>query len=224
MVLLLIFFSLIFVIYLSSLIVRELFQRNKVSSSNYRKFGIFLANSLTISRLFMVLCFFYLVLRPSTVYLFLILIPIFLTDIEDGRIARKMNAITSTGEKLDGFVDISALSLILLKLYQLKRIPFWTVFSICTPYFIIILSGVVLVLLAVVFKKLRSIPRFAGDNLSKITMNIIVYSVFLMILFPSFWKTAFAFVATGAALFTMFYWIRILYKTLFRKSKFGKVA
>lgn len=107
-----------------------------------------LPNKLTIVRMIMIVPFVLLLLGghagwfgESTVLTDLISLAIFiiasLTDLIDGKIARKYNLVTNFGKFMDPLADKLLVCAALIALIELERIPSWVVIIIISREFII---------------------------------------------------------------------------------------
>ena len=88
-------------------------------------------NALCVSRIFFGLLFFYGVLiNCHIVYLFVIYILTTISDILDGKLARKYNLQSNAGAKLDVICDFLFIIFATLALVLIDLIPFWFLFII----------------------------------------------------------------------------------------------
>jgi CDP-diacylglycerol--glycerol-3-phosphate 3-phosphatidyltransferase len=99
-----------------------------------------LPNKLTIFRMALVVPFVLLLLggRPGWTYLALaVFVAASLTDLIDGKIARKYNLVTNFGKFMDPLADKLLVSAALISLVEMGRIPSWIVTVIISREFII---------------------------------------------------------------------------------------
>ena len=101
-----------------------------------------LPNKLTILRVLMIPFFvFFLLWKPEDMVFRIIADVIFclasLTDMLDGKIARKYNLITNFGKFMDPLADKLLVSAALICLVELKQLPSWVVIIIISREFII---------------------------------------------------------------------------------------
>lgn len=100
-----------------------------------------LPNKLTILRVIMVPFFIVFLLIPITPYDNWIALAIFIvasiTDLMDGKIARKYNLVTNFGKFMDPLADKLLVCSALICLIELSRIPAWMVIVIIAREFII---------------------------------------------------------------------------------------
>ena len=100
-----------------------------------------LPNKLTILRVIMIPFFIVFLLVPITPYDKWIALTIFiiasLTDLLDGKIARKYNLVTNFGKFMDPLADKLLVCAALIALVELNRIPAWIVILIISRDFII---------------------------------------------------------------------------------------
>ena len=103
-----------------------------------------LPNRLTILRIFLIPFFVFFMLSDFSKWIALIIFVVAsLTDMLDGKIARKYNLVTDFGKFMDPLADKLLVCSALICLVELKRIPAWIVLAIISRSFII--SGVRLV-------------------------------------------------------------------------------
>ena len=100
-----------------------------------------LPNKLTIFRVILIPFFIIFLLIPITSYDKWIALPIFivasLTDLLDGKIARKYNLVTNFGKFMDPLADKLLVCSALICLIELNKIPSWMVIIIIAREFII---------------------------------------------------------------------------------------
>ena len=100
-----------------------------------------LPNKLTMLRVFMIPFFIVFLLIPVTPYDKWIALAIFiiasLTDLLDGKIARKYNLVTNFGKFMDPLADKLLVCSALICLIELDKIPSWMVIVIIAREFII---------------------------------------------------------------------------------------
>lgn len=100
-----------------------------------------LPNKLTIFRVILIPFFIVFLLIPMTPYDKWIALSIFivasLTDLLDGKIARKYNLVTNFGKFMDPLADKLLVCSALICLIELERIPSWMVIVIIAREFII---------------------------------------------------------------------------------------
>ena len=102
-----------------------------------------LANKLTLSRIFMIPVFLIFLIggvcpEPyGRIAALIIFIAASLTDMLDGRIARKRNLITNFGKFMDPLADKLLVSAALIAFIELNLIPSWVVIVIISREFII---------------------------------------------------------------------------------------
>ena len=100
-----------------------------------------LPNKLTILRVIMIPFFIVFLLIPITPYDNWIALAIFIvasiTDLLDGKIARKYNLVTNIGKFMDPLADKLLVCSALICLIELNRIPAWMVIVIIAREFII---------------------------------------------------------------------------------------
>lgn len=100
-----------------------------------------LPNKLTMLRVIMIPFFVFFLLTDFVPYTHIIALVIFivasLTDLADGKIARKYNLITNFGKFMDPLADKLLVCAALICLVELERIPSWVVIVIISREFII---------------------------------------------------------------------------------------
>ncbi len=100
-----------------------------------------LPNKLTMFRVILIPCFIVFLLVPITPYDKWIALAIFiiasLTDLLDGKIARKYNLVTNFGKFMDPLADKLLVCSALICLIELNKIPSWMVIIIIAREFII---------------------------------------------------------------------------------------
>lgn len=97
-----------------------------------------LPNQLTILRIFLIPFFVFFMLSDFSKWIALIIFVVAsLTDMLDGKIARKYNLVTDFGKFMDPLADKLLVCSALICLVELKRIPAWIVIAIISREFII---------------------------------------------------------------------------------------
>ena len=97
-----------------------------------------LPNRLTILRIFLIPFFVFFMLSDFSKWIALIIFVVAsLTDMLDGKIARKYNLVTDFGKFMDPLADKLLVCSALICLVELKRIPAWFVIAIISREFII---------------------------------------------------------------------------------------
>ena len=97
-----------------------------------------LPNRLTILRIFLIPFFVFFMLSDFSKWIALIFFVVAsLTDMLDGKIARKYNLVTDFGKFMDPLADKLLVCSALICLVELKRIPAWIVIAIISREFII---------------------------------------------------------------------------------------
>ena len=96
-----------------------------------------LPNQLTIFRCILIVPFVILLLNGFDLISLAIFIIASLTDLADGKIARKYNLVTNFGKFMDPLADKLLVCSALIILIQLSRIPSWVVLIIIAREFII---------------------------------------------------------------------------------------
>ncbi len=97
-----------------------------------------LPNRLTILRIFLIPFFVFFMLSDFSKWISLIIFVVAsLTDMLDGKIARKYNLVTDFGKFMDPLADKLLVCSALICLVELKRIPAWIVIAIISREFII---------------------------------------------------------------------------------------
>ena len=97
-----------------------------------------LPNRLTILRIFLIPFFLFFMLSDFSKWIALIIFVVAsLTDMLDGKIARKYNLVTDFGKFMDPLADKLLVCSALICLVELKRIPAWIVIAIISREFII---------------------------------------------------------------------------------------
>ena len=97
-----------------------------------------LPNRLTILRIFLIPFFVFFMLSDFSKWIALIIFVVTsLTDMLDGKIARKYNLVTDFGKFMDPLADKLLVCSALICLVELKRIPAWIVIAIISREFII---------------------------------------------------------------------------------------
>ena len=96
-----------------------------------------LPNKLTIVRVIMILPFVILMLKEMNLAALLVFVAASLTDLADGKIARKYNLVTNFGKFMDPLADKLLVCAALILLVELGRIPAWVVLIIISREFII---------------------------------------------------------------------------------------
>ena len=96
-----------------------------------------LPNKLTVLRVIMIPFFVFFYLTGNAVIADLIFIVASLTDMLDGKIARKYNLVTNFGKFMDPFSDKLLVAAALICFIELGRMPAWIVLIIISREFII---------------------------------------------------------------------------------------
>ncbi len=96
-----------------------------------------LPNKLTIIRVLLILPFVVLMLKEMNFWALAIFVIASLTDLADGKIARKYNLVTNFGKFMDPLADKLLVCSAMILLIQLGRIPAWVVVVIISREFII---------------------------------------------------------------------------------------
>ena len=96
-----------------------------------------LPNKLTILRVIMILPFVVLMLKEMNLWALMVFVVASLTDLADGKIARKYNLVTNFGKFMDPLADKLLVYAALILLIELGRIPAWVVLIIIRREFII---------------------------------------------------------------------------------------
>ncbi len=96
-----------------------------------------LPNKLTIFRVILIVPFVILMLLEWNWWALGIFVVASLTDLVDGKIARKYNLVTNFGKFMDPLADKLLVSSALIALVELSRIPAWVVIVIIAREFII---------------------------------------------------------------------------------------
>ena len=97
-----------------------------------------LPNRVTILRIFLIPFFVFFMLSDFSKWIALIIFVVAsLTDMLDGKIARKYNLVTDFGKFMDPLADKLLVCSALICLVELKRIPAWIVIAIISREFII---------------------------------------------------------------------------------------
>ena len=97
-----------------------------------------LPNRLTILRIFLIPFFVFFMLSDFSKWIALIIFVVAsLTDMLDGKIARKYNLVTDFGKFMDPLADKLLVCSALICLVELNRIPAWIVIAIISREFII---------------------------------------------------------------------------------------
>ena len=86
---------------------------------------ITLANGITLLRILCSLAL--LFCMPLSLPFYALFTAAGLSDIFDGRIARKMNTVTKFGAKLDTFADIVFAAVVLIKFLPILKLPLWMI-------------------------------------------------------------------------------------------------
>ena len=84
-----------------------------------------MANFITIIRILCSLAL--LFFMPLSLPFYVLYTAAGLSDIFDGRIARKTNTVTKFGAKLDTFADIVFAAVVLIKLLPILKLPLWMI-------------------------------------------------------------------------------------------------
>ncbi len=96
-----------------------------------------LPNKLTIIRMILIVPFVILMLNEWNLWALAIFVIASLTDLVDGKIARKYNLVTNFGKFMDPLADKLLVCAALIALVELGRIPGWIVIIIISREFII---------------------------------------------------------------------------------------
>jgi len=96
-----------------------------------------LPNKLTILRMIMIIPFVILLLGGYDIIALVLFIAASLTDMLDGKIARKYNLVTNFGKLMDPVADKLLVCSAMIVLVQMGRIPAWIVIIIISRDFII---------------------------------------------------------------------------------------
>ena len=107
------------------------------------------SNYLSLFRLFIVIPLFFLMDHLGDgyeyrIYVFLMIIFAFFTDIADGWLARKFNEITEFGKIIDPLADKVFVTVLVLKLYLLNEIPGYYFWIIILRDLVILIGGIYL--------------------------------------------------------------------------------
>ena len=96
-----------------------------------------LPNKLTVARVIAVPFFIAFYMLGYHIAAFVIFIAASLTDMLDGKIARKYNLVTDFGKFMDPLADKLLVSAAMIALVEMGRIPAWVVIVIISREFII---------------------------------------------------------------------------------------
>ena len=96
-----------------------------------------LPNKLTVLRVIMIPFFVFFYLTGNVVIADILFIVASLTDMLDGKIARKYNLVTNFGKFMDPLADKLLVAAALICFVELRRIPAWIVLIIISREFII---------------------------------------------------------------------------------------
>lgn len=99
-------------------------------------------NLLSISRFFLIPFFSYFLSKNDTIFSFILLFIIVLTDALDGLIARLFYKETKIGKILDHVIDKFVIAWIVITLYFLRDFPLWALILIISRDFISLLIGI----------------------------------------------------------------------------------
>lgn len=96
-----------------------------------------LPNKLTLMRMILIIPFVYCLLTGMDIAALVIFIVASLTDLADGKIARKYNLVTNFGKFMDPLADKLLVCSALICLVDMGRIPSWIVIIIIAREFVI---------------------------------------------------------------------------------------
>ncbi|MDT8716831.1 CDP-alcohol phosphatidyltransferase family protein [Clostridium sp. 19966] len=100
-----------------------------------RKLIKFLPNSITVSRILMTFVFGYSAyLHGHNIFLLALFLTICISDLSDGKIARKFQITSVLGAKLDVFADLFYMLVAYSVFISLKIIPVWFLTFICIKF------------------------------------------------------------------------------------------
>lgn len=100
----------------------------------------YIPNIITISRIIMSFVFIYTIVRQFiygqdlTINLIILFLAICCSDLLDGKIARKTNAVSIIGAKLDVFADLLYIILSYVTLINVKILPLWFLGFVCFKF------------------------------------------------------------------------------------------
>jgi len=100
----------------------------------------FIPNLITSTRIIMSFLFVYAIIEQFTyhtdknIMLIILFFAICISDLLDGRIARKTNSVSVIGAKLDVFADLLYIILSYVTLVNLKILPLWFLVFICFKF------------------------------------------------------------------------------------------
>lgn len=141
-------------------------------------------NILTIIRIILVplyLFVFYTVEKNKILYAGIIYILAGLTDVLDGRIARKYNMISKLGAALDPLADKLMTFAILISFTSAKLIPLWVLLILGIKEILMIIGGFFIYL----FKEKRVLPSNKYGKIATVSF----YAAILSIVFKLPWPT-----------------------------------
>ena len=142
-------------------------------------------NILTIIRIILVplyLFVFYTVGENRILYAGTIYILAGLTDVLDGRIARKYGMVSKTGAALDPLADKLMTFAILISFTSAKLIPSWVLLVIGIKEVLMILGGFILYL----FKEKRVLPSNKFGKIATVTFYAAILSIVFKVPSPTF--------------------------------------
>lgn len=104
-------------------------------------------NLITITRIIMSFLFVYAIVkqfiygREWSIYLIILFLGICSSDWLDGKIARKTNAVSAIGAKLDVFADLLYIVISYVTLINVKILPIWFFIFVCFKFFEFVLTS-----------------------------------------------------------------------------------
>jgi CDP-diacylglycerol--glycerol-3-phosphate 3-phosphatidyltransferase len=102
-------------------------------------------NIITISRIVLSFVFLLLAKIGLSTYAFIIFIIAIITDFLDGYLARKLNAVTTTGKILDPIADKLIIIFGFIIAYLHDIVPRWFVFLLITKELVLIIGAIILI-------------------------------------------------------------------------------
>ncbi|NRT86454.1 CDP-alcohol phosphatidyltransferase family protein [Clostridium beijerinckii] len=179
----------------------------------------YVPNSITITRIILSVLFAnsiieqFIYAKERNVNLSVLFLAICISDLLDGKIARKTNSTSIIGAKLDIFADLFYIILSYITLINIKILPIWYFGFVCFKFiefiitskyiknikksdksFVFDRAGRLVSATFLVIPGIVCIYRYIGDRNAIITINYIIYVTFIIGVYSSYSRIKLCFV------------------------------